>query len=389
MSDKMDQAYLTDYLLEYQTNKDIFDLKTCPKFLFTSIDDLFDSLIISNKLFQIIVQSDMIREEVQQMSIGDCLFQYPKTTELIFKTILNDTVQFYAVKDMPTNILLKIPATEKAMEAIKLMCLNLNLSCSFNDIYPRKNFEPINLNVYDNSKDKFTFIEMDYTKGKSILPNWNIGANKIYVQIYKNKSWTNFNNNDINLRYYNRILRIKWYKLLVPIAMHDDCINVPFMNKYIWNEINNKIKLKVDLNILYKCLKVYPTQLVGVTNLVMFRHKLKGNEAWANNFKRIYENNVMQWTAQYNNNLMAEIYRLIHYQYNYLGDNIYEKELRASLIYHDYDTLKEYDYPKNLIALDFLLGGKLNREIYSTWENTLAAPDPKKFEFVLKYLDII
>ena len=97
----------------------------------------------------------------------------------------------------------------------------------------------------------------------------------------------------------------------------------------------------------------------------------------------------MQWTAQYNNNLMAEIYRLIHYQYNYLGDNIYEKELRASLIYHDYDTLKEYDYPKNLIALDFLLGGKLNREIYSTWENTLAAPDPKKFEFVLKYLDII
>lgn len=389
MSDNLDTRFLSDILLNFAYYREIFNLKPGSNFLVVSVDDIFGKIYISNKLYEILSHSDIIKEEFQTVSVGDELFKFQNITEFIFKTLINDSVQYYVAGDYPTNILVRIPDSEIAIQTIKTLCLELNLSCAIYDMYSRKNFEPINLNVHNKSKNPHSFLNVRLENGKTKAENWNIKVNKLFVNAFKQRGWTNWNRTEINMLNYVKIMKFRWYKLLLPIAIFDNSINVPFMNRFIWKEVKEKFNLEIDLTILYKCLKIHPLQLAGVTNHVIFGHELIGSEDWAHNFDEIFANNVMQWTRPFATNLCQEICRLIHFQYNYLGDNIFENILRNILIYNDAQTLQVYDFPNQMPQLDMLTGANLNKDLNQIWETTLNNYDNAKDPFVLKYLNII
>ena len=390
MSDKSIQLFLTDFLKEYTKYRKIFLLQPGAKTILVSIDDIFHSLLISNKLVDLILTSDMFEKNKLIGSIGDSLFEHADITEYIFKVLFNDTVHYFIAKEYESNVLLKIPDNQEAIDTIKFIAAELNLCVALYDDLPRANFEKINLNkIIKENHEKFSFIELIDVQADKKMDKWEIFSDKLYVNTYKPKHWINFDLTNEGKTFYKRILRWRWYKLLLPLAVFNDCINTPYLNHYIWKETKQLIKLDIDLNILYKSLKVFPLQLVGVTNNVLFRQRIFGDEDWLHNWDKISNNSCFQWTRLYNYDYHLNIFKLIHFERNYNGNNYFESYLRRALIYLDAETLRMYNFPLNLHILEAEISKIWDKDKKTIWLANLALDTTDKVEFIDKYLNII
>lgn len=392
----MDSFGLPNLLFNYKYYRKYFELKNNIEFLYVSIDDIYENIIISNKLFAILCISDFYNDkEFKDLSIGDKLFTHRRATEYVFKILFNDSVIYYNCKNYESNILIKIPNTQDAINKAKEICLEIGLCCIFYNTIPTKNFTPINLNKKETDDNPFKFINLIKDDYGADAIKWNIDCDKLYFNMFKNKYWIDNNfyedieNIGINLR---KFFKFKWYKLLFPLAVYNNSINVPFMNKYIWNQVNDIFKLKLDLNIIYRCLKIHPLQLAGVTNNIVFRKKIKGNEDWLHNFTEISCNSAKEFTKQYKNDIIAEIYRLLLFNYNYIGFNRFEKFMRYPLVYIDVETLEVNNFPYNLYAFDGILATYLNKDKEEIWKYSLSNYETignDKRDFIKRYLKVI
>ena len=389
MSDNCDTLFLSEILLNFQYYRQNFNLEIGDNYVIVSIDDIFDKLIISNRLLSFIKASD-IKDSVEAscVSVGDLLFCYECITEYIFKILINDTVHYYYAPGYESNVLCKIPL--KSIDIIKKLCAELGLSCAIYSLQPYEKFEYINISYNQNIEDPFKFIKINNDNGKIKTDNWKINAQKLYVNTYKQKYWLNHDKTYMNARLFRKIMKFRWYKLLLPIAVFDDSINIPYLNHYIWKELEEWTKLKINLDIIVYCFKCFPLQLAGTTNHVLFQHKLKGCENWLHNWKTIFSNNVIQWTYAYDENFYyEEIFRLINFDYNYNGHNKFEPILRRALIYMPKNILLKYNYPLNLSLFDRMLDEISNKERMDIWYANINRKINDKNDFVIKYLNII
>ena len=390
ISDKSEVKFLSDYLLNYNQTREIFNVTDTINTIIVSIDDIFSKLIISNDLYEILRNSDISdSDDFKIAKIGDILFNYEQITEFIFKIIINDTVQYYSKKDYESNLLVKIPDTEIAISNIKELCAELCICCAIYDVTPRKNFEPININYSENNEDKFKFIELIKYNGKTKADKWQLKSDKLYVNCFKDIHWTNYNRNKIDKVYLRKIFKFRWYKLMLPISIYDNSINIPYLTSYIWKYLEERMKLRINLDIIHKGLMVFPLQLAGTSNHVLFRHKLKGSENWLHNWNVVHENSTIQWTKNFNYDLYNEIFKLINYDYNYIGTNIFEKSIRNALIYCTERELTTYNFPENISIFENIIKKKTNREKLDIWINNTTNKINEKAKFIDKYLNII
>lgn len=392
----MDSFGLPNLLFNYKFYRKHFELNNNIEFLYVSIDDIYENIVISNKLYAILNISDFNKDkEFKDLSIGDKLFAYRRATEFIFKILFNDSVVYYNCQNYESNVLIKIPNTKEAINKAKDICLNIGLCCIFYNTIPTQNFTPINLNKVESYGEPFKFINYIQNDFGSDAIKWKIDCNKLYFNMFRNKYWidNNFNDDIENIgKNLRKFFKFKWYKLLFPLAVYNNSINVPFMNKYIWNQVNDILKLKVDLNIIYKCLKIHPLQLVGITNNIVFRKIIKGNEDWLHNFTEISCNSAREFTKQFNNDIIEEIYRLLLFNYNYIGFNRFEKFMRNALIYMDAEVLNDFNFPSNLYTFDANLATFFNHDKEEIWTyslNNYKTIGNAKREFIKRYLKVI
>ena len=176
---------------------------------------------------------------------------------------------------------------------------------------------------------------------------------------------------------------------MLPISIYDNSINIPYLTSYIWKYLEERMKLRINLDIIHKGLMVFPLQLAGTSNHVLFRHKLKGSENWLHNWNVVHENSTIQWTKNFNYDLYNEIFKLINYDYNYIGTNIFEKSIRNALIYCTERELTTYNFPENISIFENIIKKKTNREKLDIWINNTTNKINEKAKFIDKYLNII
>lgn len=139
-------------------------------------------------------------------------------------------------------------------------------------------------------------------------------------------------------------------------------------------------------------MKIHPLQLAGVTNNIVFRKIIKGNEDWLHNFTEISCNSAREFTKQFNNDIIVEIYRLLLFNYNYIGFNRFEKFMRNALIYMDVEDLNNFNFPYNLYTFDANLATYFNHDKEEIWTynlNNYKTNGNTKREFIKRYLKVI
>lgn len=362
------------------------------------IADLMDKVIISNELINIINDSEYVYSlnkinAIEQPKTGDLLFKYQYLTQYIFKNIFD--IAFYFAdpnNKLQSNVYAEMPYDIIAINAIHQFSFYTGLNiCIYSDI-AIPGFKPINLNINNNKNGEIKkFINVINYKDNIKIKKLEFNGDKLYYRTIKKEGWFNRADYTSDKTIIAKFIRIKWFPLLLPIAMAKDSINIPYLNKYIWNFFNNTIKLKVGFNILYSIMYLHPKQLAGVTNNILFRYEIEGNENYLNNFKYIYKSSVRQWCISNNfDNFYGAVYDLLQYDYNYCGKNKLFKILRDALIYLDHTALDMLEFPKNIRVLMFLVDKIVAKDKYAIIAgNKLGNVYKDKIKHIEKFLRAI
>lgn len=142
-----------------------------------------------------------------------------------------------------------------------------------------------------------------------------------------------------------------WMKFLLPLATCEDTTNIPHMMNYIWRQLDTFNFVKNSLKMVLNGLKCHVMQIVGVTNLVAYNHKLIGNEVPLRNFRYFIDSSMIQWLHVGNGADWKEIL-LDSWQYeNDWNCNELQKMILRVYIYTDCNTLIKYGFPLNINAI--------------------------------------
>ena len=401
-SNECNKFGLINYLIQSSSENNIMKLEDSYKYVFVTIEDIFESNIIDVKFINYFLEQISFKEFAINPIHNEYIhiINYPVILEIILKYIWEyDDIFCYEIPDKPNNVVIKFPYSEKNITILDDFCRNNFWAYN---IYsekklPDENFKQIRLDIEQDNDNLVNFVEPEniVIDAQFINPiRFKFNTNRLYCKTYKPKCWINLFNEMINknkmirkLKNLKKWFRFKWYNILLPIYVINNN-NVNEMLNYIWKRTNEYFKIKFTYDDILN-LGLHPLQLIGNTSLILFRRNYSGNENILFNFKKFNKNSCINWTKISNIKVANTIVRNSIWNLSYLGNCGFQRELLNPILYLEDKLLTILNYPFNLASLNHYILTLNNTDqkllqIYSEDENL-----ESKSNFISDYIHII
>ena len=386
--------YIINKSKEKKTNK--IKIFSGEKFIITIDDLLEDHYIHRGILLNILVLYPEIIKEIPVNKQYIKLIEYPNVIRLIFEYILGIKCNCLKLNERPNN--LTILTYEENLNEIEEFCKVTGFDYNIYSNMPLKNFKRIILETdknhdchinTNNNIIKNTIFAQEYARIKH-----NLDINSCYCKTYKTKRYINFNKHDYKnvksrIKNIKKWFRFKWYNLLLPIYIFNN-INIDYLFDYIFRITKNLIKVNLTKRDLFD-IGLHPIQLIGSTNIILFRRHYNIQDKVINGIFPISFNSVVNW-AHYkcNKNIYNIILKNINFDYSYNGKCHLYDELRLPLTHLNKSMLIKLNYPYNPILCNVLYANQSrNTRVEELTKAIFKCDVTDKLDYIDQFIRII